>query len=123
MAFKCPSCQGNSLEIDLTLELPPNGGSDEITLQTVRCERCGFRGIAVYEESRRGSLTGESIRHLCYEVSEKDLQLIESGIGLCPDRGNKRCQCETHLSWARLGWLHPRHVTIKRWFRMEWVKK
>ena len=118
MEFKCPACEKNSLQGEMGMELPPSGDSDEVGVATVKCENCGFRGIAVYEESRRGSLAGLT-RSFLYELSEKDLQFIESGIRVCPDRGNKRCQCETHLAWARLDWLFPRHVTIKRWFRME----
>ena len=61
MAFKCPSCQGNSLKIDRSLELPPSGFDDEITVQTVKCEACGFRGIAVYRDPRRGSFDSDSL--------------------------------------------------------------
>lgn len=120
MAFKCPSCQGNSLAIDMSLELPPGGFDDETSVQTVKCEACQFRGIAVYRESRRGSLTSESFHHLGYEVSDGDLEFVLSGLRLCPDRANKDCQCETHLAWAKRHWSAPeRDMSVKRWFRMD----
>ena len=119
MAFKCPACEGGSLEIELSMELPWDGGAVERSVAIVKCEGCGFRGISVYEESRRGSMDSESFWSFVYEVSEKDLQLMASGFALCPDHQNKDCQCETHLSWGTLHWLFPKHVTTKRWFRMD----
>ena len=115
--FNCPSCQGNSLKIDLRLELLPSD-SDETQVQTVECKACGFRGIAVYEESRRGSLKSESVRHGGYEVSDADLELVVSAVRLCPDPYNKHCRCQTHLAWANPQWSVERRMTVKRRFRM-----
>lgn len=119
MAFKCPACEGGSLKIELSMELPPSE-VDETSVQMVKCEDCGFRGIAIYEESRRGSMSSDSFRHVGYEVSDENLQLVESGLRLCPARSNNRCQCEIHLAWARSGGIVPeRDMKVKRWFRMD----
>ena len=56
MAFVCPDCAEKSLDIGLSIELPSDGTHDGTSLQLVECERCGFVGIAVYGESRRGPL-------------------------------------------------------------------
>lgn len=61
MAFICPQCFGKgTLEIKVSMQLPSDSRSDEIALQTVGCSQCGFQGLAVYEESRRGTLGGIS---------------------------------------------------------------
>ncbi len=59
--FRCPA--GDTLGLDLgpSLELPPDGRSDEITVQGLRCVHCDFLGVALYEESRRGA--SESWHH------------------------------------------------------------
>ena len=117
MAFKCPACEGGSLKIELSMELPP-GDVDETSVQMVKCENCGFRGIAVYEESRRGSMSSDSFWHMGFEVSDEDLQFVQNGFRLCPARSNQNCQCETHLAWAKRPWP-GRDMTVKRRFRMD----
>ena len=77
MSFLCPECSSRSLNIILSLELPPDSRSDEITLQTVECSQCGFSGIAVYEESRRGALDSESVDHYSYRVGVDDLRALK----------------------------------------------
>ena len=123
MAFKCPACNGGLLGIEMSMNLPPVY-DDEIQLQMVKCEACGFRGIAVYRESRRGSLKSNSFFHLGYEVSDKDLEFVRSGIQRCPAPRDRRCQCETHLAWGKLYWGAPQAsgMTVKREFRMELAK-
>src|SRR5215470_18116869 len=123
MAFKCPACLGSSLKIGVGLELPPVY-DDEIQLQMVKCEGCGFRGIAVYRESRRGSLESNSFWHLGYEVSDEDMEFMLNGIQRCPAPTNRKCQCETHLAWGKQDWGAPRGrgLTVKREFRMELAK-
>lgn len=120
MAFKCPACRRNTLKIHLTLELPP-GASDETQVQTLKCEACGFRGIALYEESRRGSLDSESFRHGGYEVRESDMERVVDALLRCPAPGERYCQCETHLTWAKSDWSSPEKsgMTVKRRFRMD----
>ena len=69
MAFLCPACDAaGGLKITRRLELPPDSRSDEITLQIVRCRRCNFEGLAIYEESRRGALGDEAVDHRGYMV-------------------------------------------------------
>ena len=74
MAFQCPSCGGPKLEITFSLELPPSGDDDEITLQTLKCAACDFRGVAVYRESRHGSLDSESWQHDGYPIGDAELE-------------------------------------------------
>jgi hypothetical protein len=97
MPFLCPQCSRHgSLRITLKIELPPDSRSDEITLQTVRCADCGFAGIAVYEESRRGALDSESFQHVGYEVAKNQLRELRKAIRSCPEPGNWRCPCAAH---------------------------
>ena len=72
-----PDCAARSLTITSSLELPRDARSDEITLQVVRCTRCQFSAIAVYEESRRGGFDSESVDHRGFRVSADDVQAIE----------------------------------------------
>jgi hypothetical protein len=105
MALKCPSCSGSgSLYIASSIELPSDSRSDEITLQVVKCARCGFEGIAVYEESRRGSLDDDAFSHIAYRVSDADLQRLERAIHSCPRPRDPRCKCSAH---RRLGRKDP----------------
>jgi hypothetical protein len=57
------------------MELAPSDQFDEIALQTLKCAAwtCRFVGIAIYTESRRGSLGSESMRHTGYTISSKDV--------------------------------------------------
>jgi hypothetical protein len=86
------------LQIRQRIELPPDGRSDEIALQIVRCDRCGFGGIAVYQESRRGALDDESFDHTGYQVSAQDLSQIHRAISRCPKPRDPRCKCASHRS-------------------------
>ena len=100
MPFRCPECSHSSLKIAQRIELPPDSRSDEITLQVVTCSRCGFAGIAVYEESRRGALDSESIDHRAYRTTPAGLKAIRAAIRRCPKPGDSRCRCDSH---QRLG--------------------
>jgi hypothetical protein len=100
--FVCPECsRRGSLRIALSIELPPDSRSDEITLQTVECSDCGFTGIAVYEESRRGSLGSESFSHIGYRLSKSDFRDLDKAIRSCRDRRNRRCRCPAHRKLSR----------------------
>ena len=101
MAFFCPECASKSLDITAGLELPPDSRSDEITLQTVKCDQCGFAGVAVYEESRRGSLDRESVSHIGYRLPAKDRQSVERAIKRCPHPRNARCRCAAHRRFGQ----------------------
>jgi len=74
MPFLCPSCNKPSLEIVRSIELPPDDEWDEITVQTLVCSgaACGFSGIGIYEESRRGALDSECVRHTGYATLSGD---------------------------------------------------
>jgi hypothetical protein len=98
----CPECsRPGSLNIVLSIELPPDSRSDEITLQTLECSACGFEGIAVYEESRRGALHSESFSHTGYHLSKGELVDLGKAIKSCRDRKNWRCRCPAHRALSR----------------------
>ena len=101
MPMGCGECNKlNVLQITQSLVLPPDSRSDDILLQVVSCSNCGFRGLAVYEESRRGSWDSESWSHTAYRVSNRDLKTISAAIRTCPSPKNQKCSCQTH---QRLG--------------------
>jgi hypothetical protein len=102
MPFYCPQCSAHrSLEIIFKIELPPDNYSDDITLQVVECSRCGFSGIAVYEESRRGDSDTDLFNHIGYHVREDDLNELKQTIKQCPEPNNKRCKCPVHRQLSR----------------------
>lgn len=97
MPFRCPQCaQPGSLEIVGSIQFSPDSRSDEILLQVVACHRCGFQGLAVYEESRRGALDSESWDHSGYRVEAAEVSLVIKAIENCPDPYNPACTCSTH---------------------------
>lgn len=96
MPFLCPECNHPQLNITNKIELGPDSRSDEIMLQIIKCFQCGFYGIAVYEESRRGSLNNESYSHFGFRVSPADLQALRELIKHCPEPDNRRCECFAH---------------------------
>jgi hypothetical protein len=122
MPFQCPECQG-TLRITARLELPPDSRSDEITLQTVRCQDCGFAGIAVYEESRRGALDAESVDHRGFRIGAADLRALRRQMRSCPESSNPRCGCAAHQALGRKDgsgrWAGLSDVTLGDWFAMK----
>ena len=123
MSFLCPDCStAGTLKIVSRLELPPDSRSDEITLQIVKCYRCSFEGIAVYEESRRGGFGSESVDHWGIYVSEVDLKVLKQQINKCPSPGNGQCTCATHKqlgSKDKSGrWNGISHIEVGRRFVM-----
>lgn len=115
MAFRCPMCQTpDSLLISRSLDLPPDSRSDEIALQIVCCSQCGFEGLAVYEESRRGVLDSESWDHTGYRAAAKDLADLRKGIAACPLPKDPGCKCPAHQKYGR------RDAT-GRWDGLCWV--
>jgi rubredoxin len=124
MSFLCPECStSKSLKISLKIELPPDSRSDEIQLQAVRCSRCGFAAIAVYEESRRGALGRESFQHVGYRVSADDLKAVRKLMTQCPEPGNARCGCSVHRRLGRTDasgrWDGLRYVHREGRFNLE----
>lgn len=124
MSFVCPNCQrSDSLQITHKLELPPDGRSDEISLQIVACGKCAFRGMAVYEESRRGAT--ESWHHDGRLMAVADVDLLTKDISQCPQPGNSRCDCQTHQFYGRTNesgvWFFPFQATGS--FNMIWSER
>lgn len=74
--FLCPECNEKFLKITHSLSLGPDYRSDERLLQIIKCTECNFEGIAIFEESRRGSLDGESWSHTGYKSSDGILQKV-----------------------------------------------
>jgi hypothetical protein len=124
MPFHCPNCGGGSLEITFSLELPPNEVDDEAALQSVGCESCNFRGIAVYGENRRGSLKSESWSHIGYQVSEETLEPFLKTLVQCPSPRDRRCQCPTHLALGKRLWVNPAQhgLDVQKEFAMRLVR-
>lgn len=102
MSFICPDCSGRRLRIASSLELPPDRWWDEIALQVVECPDCGFRGAAVFEESRRGALDSEASNHRGHRLPPALLQSLVQGIAACPEPRNPDCRCAAHLEWGRI---------------------
>lgn len=99
MAFICPDClTPGSLTIRHSIALPSDSRSDEIALQVVECAACGFRGAAVYEESRRGSLDSEAWEHTGYRVTDAVVETLIDQIRRCPAPSKENCRCPTHLA-------------------------
>jgi ribosomal protein L37E len=119
--FLCPRCGKASLEETFSLELPPNDTDDETSLQTVKCGNCGFSGIAVYRENRRGRLDSEKWDYSGYEVSEGSLKPLLEALSQCPAPGDRRCQCPTHLALGgKKSWNNPSEcgLDVQKWFAM-----
>lgn len=95
------------MEITFSLELPPGDSNDEITLQTVKCPACDFRGAAVYRESRRGSLSSESWHHEGYHISDDGLEDLYRALLLCPTPADRNCPCVTHRRLSQQNWISP----------------
>lgn len=104
MSFFCPLCLGRgTLKIVLSLSLPPDSRSDGILFQVLSCERCGFGGAAVYEESRRGRLDSESWEHTGYWIDEDTFRWVVGALRDCPEPHNPSCSCQAHRSLGRRG--------------------
>jgi len=99
MSLNCPKCQSvGALKIIQSIELPPDVRSDEISFQLLACsnDSCGFQGVAIYEESRRGALDSDHWDHTGYRVSDEIFEKLKTTFAQCPDPANASCQCESH---------------------------
>lgn len=96
MAFFCPDCKQDALQIEESLALAPDDGNDELALQAVVCSHCGLRALAVYRESRRGALDSEAWRHEGYRVRAVDYWAVREAMGACPARADTSCDCVAH---------------------------
>ena len=95
--FICPICSAEgTLRITQSITLPPDDRSDDIIVQVVKCQECGFQGAAVYQESRRGSMDSESWEHIGYHVRDVQLNVLMAVMAGCPDPGSTRCSCQVH---------------------------
>ena len=83
------------------MDFPADARSDDITLQIVICSACGFQGIAVYEESRRGALDAEAVDHRGYRVEAGRLRTLIALMGQCPRPRDGDCQCAAHAALGR----------------------
>jgi hypothetical protein len=115
MPFVCPSCKKiGTFAITVSIELPPQGWSDELTLQMVECSACQFRGVAVYRESRHGSLESESVDHTCYPVEPSEFERLAAKLRQCPDRSNPACPCPAHTRLAATSSLNRWEPPLKK---------
>jgi hypothetical protein len=96
LPFICPMCKLHELNIITKIELGPDSSSDEIMLQIIMCYQCDFSGIAIYEESRRGSLDDDSFDHYGYRIGKNNLRSLREIIIQCPEPSNRRCECFAH---------------------------
>lgn len=124
MSFICPGCDQNSLKISFALELPPSGDDDEITVQIAKCAACGLLGLAVYRESRHGSLDSESWHHNGYVLSGKAMENLMEALLACPAPRDRRCSCATHISLGKKDWaaVASNGIEVKRRFPMRWIR-
>ena len=76
--FKCPTCKESTLQIIKSLDLGADERSDEVAIQCVKCENCEFRGMTIYEESRRGA--SDSFHHFGYEISSEQFKKLKTDI-------------------------------------------
>lgn len=99
MAFRCPQCHSpGGLEIECSIELPPDRYSDEISLQIIRCRDCIYTGLAVYAEERGSCPECEGWRHLGYWVSPDAVEATRNAICACPNPHDRQCDCPAHRS-------------------------
>jgi len=86
MSLLCSCCKCYTLKVDYSVELYPDKDFDESSIQIVKCSTCQFEGIAIYEESRRGSLDSESVSHIAYKVPNSKLEyfhfLIDNNLAI-----------------------------------------
>jgi hypothetical protein len=100
--FRCPGCgAADSLQIGRSIELGADARSDEITLQLVDCTTCSLRGIAVYEESRRGGMDAECVEHIGFRVAAAERARLEQLLAACPQPRNEGCGCAAHRELRR----------------------
>ena len=123
MGFQCPKCEAQKrLNIVSRLEMPPDARSDEISLQIVKCNRCKFESVAIYEESHRGALDSDVFDHYGYTIDQKELKELKALIRQCSEPKNRRCSCDSHRALRRKDsygrWIKPGFNKDQRTFRM-----
>lgn len=110
--FVCRACSRPTLEIRESLEVPADARWDELSLQTLSCSACGFTGVAIYEESRRGALDSEIWNHTGFSFEQAEA--LGKKISSCPEPSNRRCTCSVHQELGaqdeRGFWLWPKQL-------------
>jgi len=96
MALRCPKCKAGALKVVAALELGPDKRSDEVAFQVVACTACGFEGVAVYEESRRGALDDESWSHTAWAADDSAIAAARRLIASCRRPRYATCTCPAH---------------------------
>lgn len=104
MSFRCPDCTKVTLEITVSVDLGPDGNSDENILQTVECAACSLRAVAFYEESRRGSMDRESWHHDGWHVTAAVFERVKNTLLACPSPRDDSCRCAAHAWLGTGGW-------------------
>jgi hypothetical protein len=92
----CPDCKAPQLENTHSLELGPDGDSDEVSLSALRCRHCGMTAAGSYEESRRGRLDHECWNHTCVRVTQTTYDQLVASLSGCPDPTDYHCGCNAH---------------------------
>lgn len=94
--FVCPQCGAPSLKVVKSMDLPSDGRSDDVILQVTQCSSCSFRGLALYEESRRGGMGDETWEHSGFWASDEAVSEVEDLFSQCSSPRDKRCSCDSH---------------------------
>jgi hypothetical protein len=103
MAFLCPECNSDALDLIASMELPPDAQSDEITIEIWARPDCRFQGVSVYEESRRGAWDSDSWHRSGYRLSEQALAMLIKSIKRCPKPDSRQCGCRLHRRQSQTG--------------------
>ena len=93
MAFGCPDCGKCTVAIVSRIELRSDSKWDEIALQLIRCNECGFKGIATNQENRWGAMDSEVVHHHGYHVEPELWQSLKTLIETCLERNSDHCTC------------------------------
>jgi len=94
--FLCPQCGAYGLEIVKAMDLLPDNRSDDVILQIVECNSCSFKGLSLYEESRRGGMDSESWDHTGFCTTDTAVAEVAIFFSQCSALRDKRCGCEAH---------------------------
>ena len=94
MAFICPDCEQNTLEIVYAIELGSDVANDEHTLQSLLCSHCGLSCVAEYCESRRGA--SDSWSHLAHRLPQAEYKNLNDQLQVCNTPRDPKCGCLAH---------------------------
>jgi predicted RNA-binding Zn-ribbon protein involved in translation (DUF1610 family) len=118
--FICPECDNPAMIIEHSMEMPPDAQWDDLFLQTLHCSACGFEGIAILCESRRGRLDDETSDHTGYRYAEA--RSLRSIVESCPDPGDHSCGCAAHRELGKTDdkgyWLFLKELDQSGWFHI-----